>query len=127
MEERKPHIEDGLKNENSDRKQELGWIEENRALFYTISTVAAEIIGRGLLIVDTTIQRPQGGHPISYRTEGEIESNETLEKLLQEYNPHREFIVTVLKPNGQTSTYLETAPIMGWWDSMETQTAMSGE
>ena len=124
MAEREP-ISGQPEHDNSERQREQEWLEENRPFFYTASVVAAEQIGRGALIVDTTTQLPHGGHPMSYRPEGEIEADSALHTLLQQYDPHREFVVTLLKPEGQTSTHLEAAPTMGWWADMETQTAMA--
>ena len=125
MAEREQHITGQPEHENGERQRELAWLEENRPFFYAASAVAAEQIGRGALIIDTTIQMPHGGHPMSYQAEGEIEPDNALHTLLQEYDPHREFVVTLLKPEGQTSTHRGTAPEAGWWEDMETQTAIS--
>lgn len=125
MGEREKNISRQPEPENGDKERELNWVEENRAFLYAISTTVAAQVGRGALFVDTTTQLPGRGHPLSYRVEGEIEPDEMLQNLLQEYDPHREFIVTLLKADGQASTYLGKAPEeMGWWDAMATPTAV---
>ena len=97
------------------------WIEDNSALFWSTATVACEQIGPGAIIVDLSKPSKSGGYQFRYMTQGEIElRDEDLDRLLREYNPHREFVVVLLKSNDQYRIHLGDAPPMGWWDSMTT-------
>ena len=103
------------------RRQDLAWIKENRTLLWLAATVAGEQVGRGVLVVDLAHQSTNTGSTFGYCTEGELEiADERLHELLQMYNPQREFIITLQKPDGQINTYLGHAPAPGWWEELNT-------
>lgn len=99
----------------------MEWVEENRSLFWLVATVAWEQTGPGAIIVDLSKPSNDGGYLFRYMTQGEIELRDNhLDRLLREYNPHREFVVVLLKTNDQIRIHLGNAPLIGWWDSMTT-------
>jgi len=110
----------GPKN-SQENKMDMDWIEENSAVFWITATVACEQIGPGAIFVDLSKHIKSGEHQYRYIAQGEIEiKDEYLDKLLREYNPHREFVVVLKKSNNKHRIYLGDAPQMGWWDSMTT-------
>jgi hypothetical protein len=101
--------------------KDLEWIEENRSLFWLAATVACEQTGSGAIVVDLSKPSQDGRHQFRYLTKGEIELRDNhLDRLLREYNPHREFVVVLLKTNDKIRIHLGIAPLIGWWDSMTT-------
>ena len=106
---------------SQEHRRDLDWIEENSAVFWSTATVACEQIGPGAIVVDLSKPSKSGGYQFRYITQGEIElRDEDLDSLLREYNPHREFVVVLLKSNDKYRIHLGDAPPMGWWDSMTT-------
>jgi hypothetical protein len=107
-----------------EKQEDYSWIVSNRCLFWLVATAAHDQIGRGAIMVDTTSNAPSGnGNPFTYQTEGEIElRDETLSGHLQTYMPDREFVIVLLKTDGQFNSYLGTAPLMGWWANLHTDT-----
>jgi len=101
---------------------EKGVIEKNRALFWLVSTVACEQSEHGAIVVDMEEPPTEGGYPFSYLTKGEIEfKDERLDTLLQEYDPHREFVIVFSRSSDHFNVYLGKAPEIGWWESMATK------
>jgi hypothetical protein len=41
---------------------------------------------------------------------------------LQIYNPHREFVVALLKPGDRVDSFIGSAPLVGWWEELHTRT-----
>ena len=91
-----------------ERKQDLEWITENKASFWPAAQGQFQTQGRGVVVVDTT-QRPDpnAGHPMYYLTQEMIEQmgDADVQRMLREYEPQREFVVTLLKTEERTSTY----------------------
>lgn len=58
-------------------------------------------------MVDTTIRPTGAGHPFGYLDLGTIEQSEDKEtlRLTNAYDPDREMVVTLLKPQDRLSTY----------------------
>ena len=91
-----------------EREGDLGWIRENLDVFDFAARIAYEGPGRGAIVVDTTAQPARrGGHPFGYFTQEQIEEydDEDTERMVREYDPEREFVVVLLKPENRTSTY----------------------
>ena len=106
---------------SQENKRDTDWIEDNSALFWTTATVACEQIGPGAIVIDLSKPTKSGENQYRYIAQGEIElKDEFLDKLMREYNPHREFVVVLKKSKDQYKIYLGDAPQMGWWDSMTT-------
>jgi hypothetical protein len=102
---RKPEMPAWARQE---RQADMGWIGENFHVFWPTAKHAYQEFGRGLLVVDTTQQPiPGGGHPFGYFAQGQIEEldDEDTKRLVREYNPKKEFVVMLLKPEERTSSY----------------------
>ena len=102
---RRPKIPEWARQE---RRADMGWIRENFHVFWPTAKQAYQEFGRGVIIVDTTQQPiPSGGHPFGYFTQEQIEAagDEDTKRMMQEYNPRKEFVVMLLKPEERTSTY----------------------
>ncbi len=124
MGERENHIFHQPDNKSGDRQRELAWVEQNRDIFWLISKVATDQVGRGSIVIDTTTQVPEGGHPIGFLalTENELQGN-AVDNYMQSYDPNKEFVVTLLASEDRTTTYLGTAPPIGW--TMATKTPLA--
>jgi hypothetical protein len=117
-----PESKDKL-NQISQELLDQDLIEENRALFWLVATVACEQSEHGALMVDLREPSTEGGYPFSYLTKGEIEfKDDHLDNLLREYDPHREFVIVFSRPDERFNVYLGKAPPIGWWESMVTNT-----
>ena len=91
-----------------ERESDLGWVRENLHVFWPAATVAFKDIGRGAIVVDTTWQPAPGlGNPFGYLSQEQIEEydDEDTKRLVREYNPKKEFVVMLLKPDDRSSTY----------------------
>ena len=102
---RKPDIPEWARQE---RLADTGWIRENYHVFWPTVTRAYKDLGRGVIIIDTTQQPiPGSGHPFGYFVQEQIEEHgdEDTKRMVREYNPQREFVVMLLKPDERSSTY----------------------
>ena len=65
-------------------------------------------VGRGAIVVDTTGQPIHGaGTSFVYSPKEQVEAydEEDITRMIDEYDPDREFVVAFLKPEDRTSTY----------------------
>ena len=102
---RKPDVPAWAQKE---RQADKGWISENFHIFWPAATVGFEEIGRGAIVVDTTSQPIQGaGNPFAYFPQAFMESydDEDTQRMVQGYDPQKEFVVMLLKNHDRTSTY----------------------
>jgi hypothetical protein len=91
-----------------ERQSDLAWITENRASFWPAAQARFTAQGRGVIVVDTTQQPdPNAGHPMYYLPQEAAEQvgDADVLRMLAEYDPKREFVVTLLKPEERVSTY----------------------
>ena len=91
-----------------ERQGDLVWIQQNREVFWAVASLAFEDVGRGAIVVDTTLQPiPGQGHPLSYFSQGRIEAqrDEDTKRMVAEYDPATELVLVLLKPNERSSTY----------------------
>ena len=111
----------------AERDHDLDWIAENRDVFWLSATTAFEEIGRGALLVDLIHEPLEQGHPFSYHAEGELEiEDEDLKHYLDDYDPGREFIVVLLKPDSR-AIYCGRRPDIGWMADLRTRTQYKPE
>jgi hypothetical protein len=68
-----------------ERQRDLAWIKENMVLFREAAHTAFRQGGRGAIVVDTT--------------------SLPVERMVAEYEPEREFVIVLLKPEERTSSY----------------------
>jgi len=100
-----PDIPDWAKEE---RASDFAWIAENRVSFWPRAKEHFSAYGRGVIVVDTTVQPdPNAGHPMYYIDSAHIEEtdDEDTKRLVAKYDPAREFVVMLIKAEGHTSTY----------------------
>ena len=91
-----------------ERAQDLAWVGENLHIFWPVATKKFAEHGRGLLVVDTTILPVPGkGHPIAYFPQEVVETDDddTIKRLVREYEPECEFVVLLLKAQDHISSY----------------------
>ena len=91
-----------------ERGRDLEWIDENVEIFWAAASAAFEEAGRGAIVVDTTTQpAPNAGNPFGYLSQEQLEQDgdEDTKRMLSEYNPSRELVLLLLKPEYRTSSY----------------------
>ena len=90
-----------------ERARDLVWIQENLFIFWPVAQQAFEEVGRGAIVVDTTIQLEGAGNPFGYFERGVIEqtADEDTLRMLAEYDPTWEMVTVLLKTHERTSTY----------------------
>jgi hypothetical protein len=90
-----------------ERWGDLAWIGENLHLFWPAAQGAYEELGRGAIVVNTT-SRPTGeGNPFAYLTQGAAERTDDmdLQRLVGEYDPQEELVITLFKAYNRVSSY----------------------
>ena len=108
---------------SSESQKDLDWINNNREILWLTATVAFEEIGYGFIAVDLRGQENETSNRFGYHSEDELDAKEEeLQKLLQEYDPDREFIAVLWKDGGRSDIYLGSRPIIGWHTDMRSQT-----
>jgi hypothetical protein len=91
-----------------ERGDDLAWIEQNREVFWAVASLSFDDVGRGAIVVDTTLQPiPGQGHPLAYFSQKQIEAqrDEDTKRMVAEYDPATELVLVLLKPNERSSTY----------------------
>ena len=91
-----------------ERQSDIAWIRENMLLFCEAAQSAFRGGGRGAIVVDTTSLPVEGmGHPFGYYLQQTIEGidDEDVKRMVEEYEPEREFVLVLLKPEERTSSY----------------------
>src|SRR5688572_27059526 len=91
-----------------ERQQDIAWIKENMFILSTAASTAFKAGGRGAIVVDTTSIPVEGmGHPFGYYLQETVEAtdDENTKRMVQEYDPRREFVIVLLKPEERTSSY----------------------
>jgi hypothetical protein len=100
-----PDIPDWAREE---RESDFAWIKENHFSFWPAAQTQFSAHGRGVVVVDTTVQPdPNAGNPMYYIVSTQVEQmdDEDTKRLVREYDPQREVVVMLLKPEGHSSTY----------------------
>jgi len=89
-----------------EREGDLDWIGENLDVFWPSARIGYQMVGRGVLIVDTTVISEEG-HPFSYVNQVmvEREGNEDVQRMVREYKPDAEFVTSLLKSLDRVSSY----------------------
>ena len=91
-----------------ERRRDLVWIDENVEDVWLVAITAYEASGRGAIVVDTTTRpAPDAGHPFCYLSQEQLkqDGDEDIRRMLLQYNPSRELVLLLLKPEYRTSTY----------------------
>ena len=90
-----------------ERWADLAWITDNLPNLHSAAGIAYEALGRGAVVVETTCQTREGGHPAAYMTQSEAARYEDsdIDRLLAGYTPEEELVVILLKDARRTSAY----------------------
>lgn len=91
-----------------ERLHDLSWLAENLHVFWPAARQQYEEQGRGALVVDITVKVGEKGvHPFSYAPREMVEEGDDadLKRLIREYIPEKEMVVTLLKPEERVSSY----------------------
>ena len=56
-----------------ERAGDLAWIHENLHVFWPAAQIGYETVGRGAIVVTTTVRVSGGGHPFGYFDQAAIE------------------------------------------------------
>ncbi len=83
------------------------WITENLYVFEPAAKTWFAEQGRGALLVDITVAPEGKGNPLKYAPQMFIDQHgsEDDQRMVREYDPEREFVLVMLKPNERVSTY----------------------
>lgn len=90
-----------------ERSSDLVWLRENLHIFWPAAQLGYQSVGRGAIVVDTTVRPTGAGHPFGYMDQAAIEQNgdEDTKRLVREYTPNEEFVATLLKAEERISSY----------------------
>src|SRR4030095_12915196 len=100
----KPHMPEWAMRE---RIGDLAWIEQNLPVFWPIAQAGYEAMGRGALVVDTTLRAGDGGHPFLYFPHEQLVQSGEPERrrMVAAYDPVWEFVAVLLKDRDRVSSY----------------------
>lgn len=99
-----------------ERTSDMAWIAENMHVFWPAAKEQYEENGRGAIVVDTTVQPdPDAGHPFGYFPEEVIDEHgdEDTQRMVKQYDPDKELVITLLKSQGRSSIYRIQLPSEG--------------
>lgn len=98
-----------------ERWTDLAWLSDRLPLLHPLAGAAFDACGRGALLIDTTRQFPEQGHPYVYLGQGALDTYGAadLERLVTDYAPPLELVVVLLKAEGRRSVYRMQAPAWG--------------
>lgn len=95
-----------------ERRQDLMWVGDNLHVFRSVAESAYAEVGRGAIVVDTAVStrsadRESGGNPFSYFAQVVFESgdDEDIKRMVRAYNPARELVIVLIKPDQRVSMY----------------------
>jgi hypothetical protein len=91
-----------------ERRGDMQWIGDNLHVLWPAATAAFAEQGRGALVVNTMVQPiPGKGHPFAYFPQEVVETgdDEDIKRMVREYDPEHELVVSLLKTEDRTSTY----------------------
>jgi hypothetical protein len=85
----------------------MAWIGENAHVFQPAAQQQYEALGRGALVVDTTVQPTGAGHPFCYYRQARVNEtgDEDAQRMVREYDPEVEMVIVLLKTQDRVSVY----------------------
>ena len=101
----RPEVPDWARRE---RLSDLAWLGENVHVFWPAAQQQYQEQGRGALVVDITVRvGEEGVHPFLYAPQELIKEGDdvNLQRLVCEYFPDREMVVTLFKEQEKVSSY----------------------
>jgi hypothetical protein len=96
--------------EAQETTRELAWLEENLTIFWPAAHFGYDQQGRGAIIIDATSEPLGDDTRFHYADQalietGEDEASHRLVQLVSEYDPERQFLAVIIRPDLQVSTY----------------------
>ncbi|MBN1218757.1 MAG: hypothetical protein JXM69_07510 [Anaerolineae bacterium] len=98
--------------------RELAWLEENLTIFWPTAHFGYEQQGRGAVVIEA-VSSPLGEDtPFHYAAQAVIEAAQdeasiSLARLVSTYDPERQFVAAILRPQMHVSTYqVEVGPVL---------------
>jgi hypothetical protein len=95
-----------------ERQRDLAWVSENLYIFMPMAKEAFGELGRGAIVVDTTIAvRPagkgSGGNPFGYFPQATFETgdDEDIKRMVRAYDPAQELVIMLIKSENRVSMY----------------------
>lgn len=90
-----------------ERWADMAWIWQNLPLFHFAAVESFRKAGRGAIVVDTTSVASGDGHPCAYFNAEAIHryGDGGIDQLVEQYLPHEELVVVLIKPADRTSAY----------------------
>jgi hypothetical protein len=98
------------------RLSDMAWITENLHLFWPAAQQQYQALGRGAIVVDTTLRPAGGGHPFTYYPQEQVDATdeEDLQRMVREYDPATEIVIAMLKSEERESVYRVRVPADYW-------------
>ena len=90
-----------------ERCSDMAWIAENVHVFWPAAQQQYQALGRGAIVVDTTLRPTGAGHPFTYYNQEQINQteDEDAQRMVREYDPETEMVIVLLKPQDRVSVY----------------------
>jgi hypothetical protein len=95
------------------RESDIAWIIENLHVFRPAAQERFTAQGPGAIVIDTTVQpSPDAGHPMYYMPQDQIAQvgDDDVKRMVGAYDPQRELVLVLLKPQEKVSTYRVQLP-----------------
>jgi hypothetical protein len=86
----------------------MTWIGENVHVFRPAAQQQYKALGRGAVVVDTTVQpSADAGHPFTYYPQARVNEthDEDAQRMVRKYDPEAEMVIVLLKPQDRVSVY----------------------
>jgi hypothetical protein len=92
---------------DEDRELDMALIQENVEMLQIASASSFIEAGRCAIVVETSIMEEDGWHTFAYYPQEvvELDFDDDKQRMVQEYEPFKEFVIVFLKPENRTSTY----------------------
>ena len=88
-------------------EKDLSWIHNHASLLSSKACGWFKLVGRGAILVDAAAKPLGNGSLFTYFSKDQFErfDDEEIDLALEEYLPHEEFVLVMLKPQDQIDTY----------------------
>ena len=90
-----------------ERWSDMAWISENVHVFWPAAQQQHQTLGRGAIVVDTTLRPTGAGHPFTFYSQEQINQTDDkdAQRMVREYDPETEMVIVMLKPQDRVSVY----------------------
>lgn len=91
----------------ADRDHDMTWIRENLDVFWYSASMAARQLGRGAIFVDATTKPLGQKNLFTFFLLDEVTrfEDEEINRMIEAYDPEKEFVIVLLKTEGRISSY----------------------